>query len=272
MPVMDQNVVPEPDGFEFFYSLADSKLLTLLIVVAIIIVIVLLVIFRCLITLKYCNDTTNSSVGTYLGIVGLPVGVILSFIVASAWAKFSDAQTKEIQEGSKLFSLYSLLGEYGGSQALAIQNALKEYLAEIINDEFILMAQRIQPTRGFDMLTDIGDMIYQLEPSTSRESGLFSEAVTLYGEIVELRIARAGYVAFGLSPELWWVLVLGVVIVIAMSFFIYIKYFLLQFVLSAMITATLVSMLFLIVAFNFPYRGDFGLDDSPFRTALQNMQ
>jgi hypothetical protein len=270
MPATQQTV--QPDGFEFFYSIPDSKLLTLLILVAVLIVVVLLVIFRCLITLKYCDDTTNSSVGTYIGIVGLPVGVILAFVVASAWAKFTDAQTKEIEEASKLFSLYSLLGEYGTSEAVAIQIAIQDYLAEIIDNEFALMAQRIQPVQGFDMLTDIGDMIYQLNADTSRQSALLSEAITLYGQIVELRIDRAAFVAFGLASELWWVLVFGVVIVIAMSFFIYMKYFLLQFVLTAMITATLVSLLFLIIAFNFPYRGDFGLDDSPFRTALQNTQ
>lgn len=262
----------QPDNeapFKYFYSLPDSKLLALLILVSIIIVIVLLCVFRKVMG-PYSDVNSNSEIGTYLGIVGLPVGVILSFIVASAWSSFANAQTTENSEATQLFSLYNLIGEYpeGGE---AIQQNIREYTAEIVDVEFDLMSEGIQPMRGFELLTEIGDMIYSLEPTTPKESVLYSQAISLYRDIQSLRIVRMNYVSYGLASELWWVLILGVVVVIAMSFFIHLKYFFMQVIVTALITLTLVSMLFLIIAFNFPYRGDFGLDATPFQTALANM-
>ena len=255
--------------FDYFYSLPDSKLLALLILISIIIVIVLLVVFRAILW-PYLDEDTNSTIGTYIGVVGLPVGVILSFIVASSWSAFSNAQVKENEEATKMFALYNLIGEYPVEGA-EIQDAIIIYTEEIINNEFIIMAEGIQPTLGFDLLTAIGDMIYALDPQDSRESTLYSQAITLFQEVQSLRIIRMGYVSYGIAPELWWVLILGVVVVIGMTFFLYIECFILQAVVTAMVTATLVSLLFLVIAFNFPYRGNFALDATPFQTALQNM-
>lgn len=259
----------DDEPFDYFYTLPDSKLLALLIFVSIIIVIVLLAVFRYVLS-PYLNSNTNNAIGTYIGVVGLPVGVILSFIVASAWAQFSDAQKTENEEATKIFALYNLVGEYP-VQGSAIQAQIRAYVTEIIDNEFTIMAEGVQPTVGFDLLTAIGESIYALDPVTNRESILYSQAITLYQEIQSLRIVRMGYVSYGLAPELWWVLILGVVIVIGMTFFLNLCSFFLQAAVSAMVTAALVSMLFLIVAFNFPYRGDFGLDATPFQTALANM-
>ena len=260
----------EGDSSSYYYSLPDSKLLTLLILVSIIIVIVILSVVRYVLR-PYLSTDTNSIVGTYIGVVGLPVGVILSFIVANAWSSFSDAQTRENEEATKIFALYNLIGEYP-HEGPEIQEQIREYVIEIIDNEFEIMAEGVQPTLGFDLLTDIGTSIYELRPSTARESVLYSQAIDLYQEIQSLRIIRMGYVSYGLAPELWWVLILGVVIVISMTFFIYVKSFLLQAAVTVMVTTTLVSMLFLVIAFNYPYRGDFGLDAGPFETALFNMQ
>jgi len=38
-----------------------------------------------------------------------------------------------------------------------------------------------------------------------------------------------------------------------------------------MASGMLVALLFLVVALNYPYRGDFGLDSIPFQLALNNM-
>lgn len=259
---------PDPP-FDYFYTLPDSKLLALLIFVSIIIVIVLLAVFRYVFS-PYLNSNTNNVLGTYIGVVGLPVGVILSFIVANASAQFTDAQKSENEEATKIFALYNLVGEYP-VQGPALQQQIRTYVTEIIDSEFTIMAEGVQPTVGFDLLTAIGESIYALNPVTNRESILYSQAITLYQEIQSLRIIRMGYVSFGLPSELWWVLILGVVIVIGMTFFLNLCSFFLQAAVSAMVTAALVSMLFLIIAFNFPYRGDFALDATPFQTALANM-
>lgn len=254
---------------DFFYTIPNSKLLTALIVITVLLVIVLLIIFRYV--GRHCglNDSSNGMVGAYLSMVALPVGVVLSLIVASTWAAYDDAQAKENEEATDLLLLYNLLDNFEGAED--VQAAIKQYTAYIVSDEFPLMADGIQSRQGLIMLTDIGDMIYQLQPEPGREVVLYGKAIDIYQRIITLRIIRMGYVVNGLQPELWWVLVLGVVMVIFMSFFLYSCSTVLHCIMVAMAAATLISLLFLIIALNYPYKGDFGLDSLPYQIGLANM-
>lgn len=257
------------DFDEFFYSTPNSKLLTILIIFTVFLVAMFLYIFKYVTASVTVNDSTNGTIGVYMSIVGLPVGVILSFIVANTWTSFSEAQAKENAEATKLLLLYNLLDAFPGAER--IQASIKTYTAFIISDEFPLMEKGQQSLEGLDMITSIGDAIYELDPQTDQETTLYGEAIGMFEEIMALRIARMGYAVYGLAPELWWVLILGVIVVIFMSFFLYMESFTMQAIMTGFSAAILVSLLFLIVALNYPYRGDFGLDSLPFQIALGNM-
>lgn len=258
------------DFDEYFYSTPNSKLLTVLIVVAIILTVFFLYLFKYVTEGQInLNDSTNGTVGAYLSIVGVPVGVVLSFIVATTWASFSDAQAKENAEATKLLLLYQLLDTMPGARG--VQEDIREYTAFVVSTEFPLMEKGIQSTEGLQMITNIGNSIYHLQPETPRETELYDQAITMFQDVMSLRISRMGYAVYGLAPELWWVLILGVIIVIVMSYFMYCSSLTLQAILTGMTVAVLVGLLFLIVALNYPYRGDFGLDSLPFEIALYNM-
>ena len=258
------------DFDNFFYTIPDSKLLTLLIIVAVILAVIFLIIFRYVTRHVELNDSTNGVVGGYLSIVAVPVGVVLAFIVASAWATFSDAQVKENEEATKLLLLFNVVQELPNTED--IQQEIIKYTSFIITDEFPLMRVGVQSTDGLALILELGNMIYAFNPEGEKQSVLYAEMVEMYEEIISLRIIRMGYAVFGLAPELWWVLLLGVIIVIVVSYFLYIKSLVLQAIMVGFVAAVFASMLFLIVALNYPYRGDFALDELPFEISLAIMR
>ena len=254
----------------WFYTIPNSKLLALLITISIIVAIVFLVAFKYLFPYNpEDGDSLNTTAGSYLALVALPVGVVLSFIVASAWSTFADAQAKENLEATELLLLYNAVRTLPGGEEVA--RAIEKYTQFVIDVEFPLMQKGIQSQEGTTMLFDIGDMIFALEPESSKEETIYSQVVNSYEDVATLRIARMGYTTDGIPSELWWVMILGVVIVIVVSFFVYSRSLLLQVVLTALAVAALVGMLFLILVLNFPYRGDFSLDSLPFEIALSQM-
>lgn len=256
---------------DYFYSIPNSKLLTLMIVVAIIITIVLFFAFKEIYKVKDDDaDNTNTVTGAFLSMVALPVGVVLSFIVASAWTNFSDAQAKENQEATQLLVLYNAVAQLPDSKDVLA--AIEVYTAYIIDVEFPLMVQGQQSQEGTTMLFNIGDMIYALAPVGQKEQTILAQSISVYESVVNLRIARMGYTTDGLASELWWVLVLGVIIVIIVSFFMVARSLITHAILLAMSTTALVAMLFLILALDHPYRGDLGINSLPFQIALYQMQ
>src|SRR5665647_1888701 len=108
--------------------------------------------------------------------VALPVGVTLSFIVASVWATYADAQLKEASEASQLFVLYKLIGKIHDTKKT--QKEIKSYIEYVINVEFPLFADgHVEKSTGFDRLVKIGEDIYLIEPDGDRESAIFSQCI-----------------------------------------------------------------------------------------------
>ena len=260
------------DPLDFYYSTPNSKLLTILIIVSIIIVVVMLFIFKYFTDSVKNNPVQNNVVSGYLSLVGIPVGVTLAFVVTSVWTNYSTAQSQLNDEATEVLALYKLIGNYPVKREVRrIQAEIVEYTEFIINQEFDLMSQGIQSAEAFNMLENIGQSIYSLNPSTPKQTSIYNQAIALYQRILALRISRMGYVSQGIPLELWWVLILGIAIVFFISFFICFECIWIHVIMTALATAAVVSLLFLIIAFDFPYKGDFALSSNGFQLAMQRM-
>lgn len=264
---------PESPSLDFYYSTPNSKLLTILVLVAIVIVIICFFVFKSAVrNWESISLDSNSSVSTYVGVIGVPIGIILSFVVSSAASSFSDAQTKENQEASSLFILYTFVAKIDLPEVPSILQKIRKYTKHIINVEFPLMSEGKTSTVGVNILKSIGDKIMGLQPEHPKDVSLYNQSITAYKDVFALRIARYSYVLYGIPPELLWVLILGVILIIVCTFFTYCSSLTLQCICTCLSVICLTSLLFLVVALNFPYRGDLGLDSTPFTIALANMQ
>lgn len=257
---------------DFLYSMPNSKLLTLLIIVTIVMVIIFFYLFKYATkNWKAINSENNATVGTYLSIIGVPIGITLSFIVAAVWGFFQDAQTKQVEEARSLLLLYNIVGKSNIQGSDAIQEQIREYTERIIVTEFPIMEEGKSSTEGLVLLLQLGDSITALQPANPREVALYTQSIDIYKQLVDDRVTRYSYVLYGLAPELWWVLVLGVVLIIVLSFFFFCTSLVLHCVCVCIAAVGLTSLLFLIVALNYPYRGDFGIDSNSYKLVLARM-
>lgn len=264
--------VPETPMLNYFYNIPNSKLITILIVVTIAMVIILFCLFK-YVTKDWdaITPASNASVSTYLSIIGVPIGIILSFIIATTWASFVDAQVKQNEEALTLLLLYDTVNGMTLPEVPGILDQIKAYTDNIINVEFPMMQQGVSSRDGLVLLLAIGESITELNPVTSKDATLYGQALAGYSTLVADRSVRYNYVLNGLAPELWWVLILGVVLIIFLSFFMYCVSLTLQCIITCIAAVGLVALLFLAVALDFPYRGDFGLDSNSYRLVLANM-
>lgn len=258
---------------DYFYSLPSSKLLTVILVVTIAIVVIFFCIFK-YVTRNWCgiNSEANTTVGTYLSLIGVPIGIILSFIVATAWGFYADAQVKQTEEARSLLLLYDIVDSMSVPGTREILDDIEEYTQGIIENEFPLMQRGESSQEGLEQLLAIGKAIMALDPETNADSTLYGEAIDVYKRLVDDRVVRYGYVVYGLQPELWWVLVLGVVLIVFLSFFLYCESKTMHCIGVCVAAVGLSSLLFLAVSLNYPYRGDFGIDSTQYQLVLSKMQ
>lgn len=244
-----------------FYDISSRTLLVLFIAVAVILAIVGLAAYRYFVPTQYFSFDSNSLTSIFIGIISVPVGVILAFVASGVWQSYNDASQSNEKEASELLFLYRSVEQIPGTEA--ILQSIRNYISYIIEVEFPQMRAGIVPVEGLQQLLNIGSQIYNLNPQTRRDIVFFRESIDIYNDVIALRASRISY-QDGVQQELWWVLVIGVVIIIIMSWFTYCRRPVLHYVMTAAVAAGLASILFLIVSLDRPYQGQFSLDENSF--------
>lgn len=259
----DQSTSCKPNTF--YYDIPNSTLLVLFITVAIILAIVGLTIYRYFLPHGYFTYESNSMTSVYIGIIGVPVGIVLGFVITGVWESYNQASANNEKEAADLLFLYETLEQIPGTGKIRCN--LREYIVYVVNTEFPLMRDGIIPSSGLNLLLEIGNQIRNLNPSTEKEAIMYRQSIEIYREALSSRAARIAF-QDGIQAEIWWVLIIGVVILIMMSWLVYCRYAILQYILTIFVAAGLAALLFLAVALDNPYQGEFSLEPTSFRIAL----
>ena len=253
---------------DFLYDTENSTLLVVFVVIGVLLSITCLFIFKYLFPSCYVNGDLNSCVSIFIGVISIFIGVTFAFVVSNAYTTYSAAADNALLEASQLFELHKLVSTLPNTTEL--QTKIVEYTLYVANIEYPSLENGIVPDEGHVLLSGIGTDLYEYNPTTKRENVVFNKAVTVYNDIVTLKVSRLASAQTGLAPELWWVLIIGSILIIIMTWFVKCSV-VIQYVFTTITTTALSSMIFLIVALDYPFKGDYGLDSEPFLTSARLM-
>lgn len=253
---------------DFFYDTKNSTLIVLMVILVVILSLTGLYMFKFFFPPAYFGHHSNVAIGIFIGVLTIFLGVMLAFVVTGESATFFDTQSTESLEATSIFLLYQTVSNMPNTAET--QQLIIDYLNYIINVEFPLVESGIIPTEGFVILAKMSLLIYNYEPMTSRENALYAQSIAQFNNVISLNANRVNSASIGIPGELWWVLIFNTILVIVMTWFVDCGDTM-HYLLTGIISAGLASMLFLIIALDFPYRGDFGLDSGPFQVALDNI-
>lgn len=246
---------------QLFYNIQNSWLLFLFIVVLTSLSIIGLLTFNILVSRGFIKGFSNESSGIYVGIVSLAIGVVIAFIITDEWDKFHDAEVNMELEANTIFLLYTTLSNMDNS--IAQQELLKTYLCSIINMEFPSLQEGVIPEDDF-IIQALSIAIYRHQPNDRpNQATLYGKSVDLFNQALSLRTQRLQTANNALANELWWVMILGYILVVVMSWFITGE-LLYRTIMTSFISIMYASFLFLAVVLNYPFKGDFGLTAGPF--------
>jgi hypothetical protein len=252
-------------AISFFYNISNSVLLTIFIVV----LVSMSLWGAFIITLLGLNSSTNNNMNNiFIGILSLVIGVIFAFIISSEWQQYHDANVNLNTEANTLFLLYDTFQILPDTELILIQ--INTYICYIINVEFPAMQKGLIPVDNV-ILNELYLLIYQyIPPDTPQANIIYSNGISLFNEAVFLAAQRLQTSNMGLAKELWWVMILGFIILIIMSWFVSGDIWF-RFFLTVFITGGYAAILFLAVALDFPFRGQLSLTPSPFQFVLDQL-
>jgi Protein of unknown function (DUF4239) len=217
------------------------------------------------------QDGDNETVGQFLAFTGVFFGITLGLIAVTAWENYTSAQDKVGMEGAALAAFYRDISHLDEPVRTRLRNETRRLAKQTVNHDWGLQAQGIVPTGGGLMIANISDILFNYQSPNPSQAMVQAEAMRQFNVLVERRSLRLQSVTDGLPSTLWFVLVLGAIINILLTWLFVIKNRKLDVIINLLVGLLLGSVLFFIVAMDNPYRGKLSVDVDPIEDVLRSV-
>jgi hypothetical protein len=213
----------------------------------------------------------NGVVGWFFSGIFTIYGITLGLIAVTTWESYSHVSEIVSHEASSIAALYRDTAGFPEPLRADLQGRLREYTRYIIDR--VWPAQRLgeSPTEGNRMLDEFESDLYSNEPKSDGQKILQTEALKAFNELVEFRRQRIEAVGQGVPDVIWVVVLLGGALTIVTSFCFQLNEFKLHLLLSSSLAAIVGLLVFLIAAFDRPYRGSVSIDATAYEIIFDGL-
>lgn len=213
---------------------------------------------------------SNDIVGYVLSCFCVFYGLLLGLIAVTAYQNFSAAEANVTHEAAALAALYEDVGQYPAPWGQNLRWALRDYTRYVIKYAWPLQRRGIVPVEGSVRAQAFEEQLLAFQPETPAEEILHAEALRQFNSFLEARRMRLFAVTSSIPVVMWYVVILGALITIAMVWLFDMK-FVTHLLLGGLLSAYLGTMIFLIAAMDNPFRGEVSIAPEVFETLYAHM-
>jgi hypothetical protein len=204
-------------------------------------------------------------IGTMMQSVMVFYGLAVALIAVSVWQTYSDVSTTVSHEAIAVATLYRDVTSYPEPVRTGLQNDLRDYVNQVIDEAWPLQQRGKVPSAGVGMMNDFQKVLTAFEPATESQKLLHGETLHAYNRLIETRRLRLDSVQTGLPAVMWIVILVGAIIGLGSSFFFRVEDARLHAILVTLVATFMGLVIFMIFALDRPYRGDLGVSAEPYQ-------
>jgi uncharacterized membrane protein YGL010W len=214
----------------------------------------------------------NVPISIIYGALYVTFGVTVGFSAYLVLNKYTTSETTVANEAGDVRALHYLAGQFPEPQREQIQDLATAYARAVVDEEWPLMGKGQASPRATALNQEITKSVSGLQPSTSPEQTLYSQALQRAHELNQDRTIRLLYASKGLPPILWIVLGVLAVIIILFTYFLGMESALLHILAVAALTAGLAFTMFTTIALDQPFGGDLRVSPDAFEIVLNELE
>ena len=204
--------------------------------------------------------------GTMVQSIMVFYGLAVALIAVGVFETYSDVSTIVSQEAAELGAMYRDASSYPEPIRPVLQQQLRDYAQYVIHTAWPAQQRGQVALGGVEMLNRFQATLTGFEPATDGQKILHGEALRAYNQLIEARSLRLDAVVnTGLPSVLWVVVLAGAVISLIATFFFKVEDLRLHAILVTLLAAFMGLIVFMIFAFDRPFRGDLGLKPEPYQ-------
>ena len=199
---------------------------------------------------------------------GLFYGVLVAFVVFVTWNGYDDA-TKNLQlEASEALDIFHSAESFPDPAKNTIQQALRDYVASVYNDEVQRMSQGEVRLFASGAHANLRTLFSQMDTTSVPNRELYAESLRCLNNLAQYRRLRIFAGNDTVPPVIWLVLLVGGAFAVSYSFFFGMKNIKAQYLITTTFTVTLTSILFLIYVLDHPFTGTSKVSLGPLKEAM----
>ncbi len=206
----------------------------------------------------------NELAGFTIAIISVTYAVLLAFIAIATWEAFADAGRIVQNEADYVGAIYRDTQGLPPQTAQDIRNDLRQYVTTVIDSEWPQQRVGITPEAGWAPLYKLHGSIVTMRPANAGEAVIEAELLRTLNALYRARASRLSAVEGHIPPVIWWIIFIGGAITTGYTYLFGFEDFRLHLVMTASVAASLALVVVLIIALDWPFRGEVSVSPGAF--------
>lgn len=206
---------------------------------------------------------SNEIVGHVLSSFGVFYGLLLGLIAVAAYQNFTRVEASVTQEVSSLETLYEGVSTFPEPTGQNLRWLLRDYTRWVIKYGWPAYRKGEIPSQGATKLKAFQERMLAFEPQSRTEELVFAETLRQFNVFLDKQRVREQSVKTGIPDIMWYVVVVGAILNIALFWLFDIRYVTMMF-LGGVLSFFLGAMILLIAVMDNPFRGAVSISAAPF--------
>lgn len=202
----------------------------------------------------------NDVAGVLIAVVGGVYAVLLAFVAVAVWQDYNAADAIVHREASLAGDIHQDAMNMKAPAGPALRALVRRYVNDVIVTEWPAMRSGGASERAAATLDDLQNTVFTFPFRGS----VFDDVLQRVNALADARRDRLINGNSGLQPVAWFVLLAGSALTIAFSFLFGVPDLRLHATMTAGVAASVALVLFLIVSFDYPFRGAVSISPQAF--------
>ena len=212
----------------------------------------------------------NELAGFTVAIIAVVYAVLLAFIAIATWESYTRSGEVVDREAGFVGNLYRDTVALPPDVGREMRAELQQYVRMVIEQEWPDQRKGEPPAEGWEPLYRLHASIVTLHPQNMGEQVVEAELLKVLNELYAARADRLSAVEGHIPDAVWWVILLGGMLTTGYMYLFGFHDFRMHLVMTAAVSATLALVVVLIVAMDWPFRGEVSISSDAFVKVQQS--
>jgi hypothetical protein len=210
----------------------------------------------------------TETVGLTYAIVAVVYAVLIAFIVVDVFETFAKGDEIATAEANKLSNLMLDSAGLPPQMAQAVRGDLDKYIDLVVKSEWpSQQAGKLGDTvfePGWTVLAHLSARLAEFEPTTMGQNVNKGEMLHVVNDLIKARRSRVLAAGEHLPGVVWQILLLAGAVAVGYTYLFGAHSFRIHLTITGLISATIALVFVLIIALDYPFRGDVSVGDEAF--------